>query len=378
MVDTDGSQCGYCTPGFIMALFELYKNSNNPDREEINDALTGNLCRCTGYRSIVEAAARSCVNGGMDQFTEKEPQIAKLLSKINANKETISIITEKQNYFRPQDLEDALKLRNQYPNAILVSGATDVALRVTKNKEQLPEIIDLTSVDELKQMKENGVSITFGSGVNLEEIKTISKKHFPALYDMVAVFGSRQIRYLATLGGNLASASPIGDTPPVLMAYDATVVLESTEGKRKIKVVDFITGYRTTKIKPNEIITAVVIPKLQNGIQVKSYKISKRKDLDISTVSATFRLDLDEDNIINDILLIYGGMAAMIKRAERTEKFLIGKHCDRETVEEAMELIDEEFAPIADARSGAEARKVMARNLLLKLWLETNTVAKIL
>ncbi|MCH8319027.1 MAG: FAD binding domain-containing protein, partial [Bacteroidetes bacterium] len=372
MVETDGSQCGYCTPGFIMALFELYKNSNNPDREEINDALTGNLCRCTGYRSIVEAAAKSCVNGGIDHFTEKEPEIAKLLSKINANKDTISIITKNQKYFRPATLKDALKLRNQYPHAILVSGATDVALRVTKNKELLTEIIDLTGVDELKQVNENGESITLGSGVNLEDVKTISKKHFPALYDMLAVFGSRQIRYLATLGGNLASASPIGDTPPVLMAYDATVVVESIDGQREIKAIDFITGYHTTRIRPNEIITAVVIPKLRNRIQIKSYKISKRKDLDISTVSSTFRLDLDEDNIVNDIMLVYGGMAAMIKRANKAEAFLKAKQWNRENVEEAMELIDEEFAPIADARSGVSGRKIMAKNLLLKFWSETS------
>ncbi|MBN4051525.1 xanthine dehydrogenase small subunit [bacterium AH-315-M05] len=372
MVETDGSQCGFCTPGFIMSLFELYKNDNNPSREVIDDALTGNLCRCTGYHSIVEAAARSCVNNGLDRFTKKEPEIIKLLTMLNKNKESISIITEKQKYFRPANLKEALKLRDENPNAILLSGATDIALRVTKNKELLTKIIDLTGIYELQQVKENNNSVTIGSGVNLEKVKTISAVNFPALYDMLYVFGSRQIRNLATLGGNLGSASPISDTPPVLMAYEAIIILESVDGKREIPAVDFITGYRTTKMKSNEIITAVRIPKLRNGKLVKSYKISKRKDLDISTVSGSFRLELDETNTVNDILLVYGGMAAMIKRAEKAEEFLIGKQWDRETVEQAMELINEEFTPISDARSGEEGRKVMARNLLLKFWSETN------
>ena len=246
------------------------------------------------------------------------------------------------------------------------------ALRVTKNKEILNEIIDLAGIEELKHIKDDGSAIAIGAGVNLEEVKSLSKKTFPALYKMLSVFGSRQIRHLATLGGNLGSASPIGDTIPVLMAYDATVVLESFEGKRKFQLVDFITGYRTTQLKPNEIITSIIIPKLKKGLQVESYKISKRKDLDISTVSGGFRLKLDETNTINDILLAYGGMAAITKRADRTENFLKGERWDRETVQKAMELLNKDFTPLSDARSSAEGRMVMARNLLLKFWTETN------
>ena len=369
MVDTDGSQCGYCTPGFIMSLFYLYKTENNPDRETINDVLTGNLCRCTGYRSIVEAAARSCVNGGIDHFNEKEKQVIELLKEISSN--LVNIETTTQRYFRVTALNEVLGLKENHPNALLLSGATDIGLRVTKSKELLPEIIDLSGISELQQISEDDESVTIGAGVNLEEVRQLSKNNFPAMYDMLSVFGSRQIRYLGTLGGNLGSASPIGDIPPVLMAYDATITLESVDGKREIKALNFITGYRKTQIQTNEIIAQITIPKLHNGTIVKSYKVSKRKDLDISTVSAGFRLDLDENDHVKDIKLIYGGMAAMTKRAEKAEQFLTGKKWERSTVEEAMNLVDAEFTPISDARSGAEARRVMARNLLLKFWSET-------
>ncbi|MFH1321248.1 MAG: xanthine dehydrogenase small subunit [Bacteroidota bacterium] len=382
MVETHGSQCGFCTPGFIMSLFSLYKNSNKPGRQEINDTLAGNLCRCTGYRSIIKAAAMSCVNNGIDRFTEKEPEIAKLLSKINQKNDNISIINKipiisgvgkevVQKYFRPSDLKEAVKLRSQYKKAILINGATDVALMVTKNMELLTGIIDLGGVKELKQIHEGSNKVTFGAGMCLEHVRTLCKEKFPALYEMLSVFGSNQIRNLATLGGNLGSASPIGDTPPVLMAYDATVVLESINGKREVKAIDFITGYRTTQIKPDEIITKVVIPKPGNELIIKSYKVSKRKDLDISTVSGGFRLELDKVDKVKDIRLVYGGMAAMTKRAEKAEEFLKGKQWNRATVEQAMCLIDDEFTPISDARSSAKGRKVMARNLLLKFWSET-------
>ncbi|MBN4066033.1 xanthine dehydrogenase small subunit [Candidatus Amoebophilus asiaticus] len=383
MVETDGSQCGYCTPGFIMSLFELYKNSNNPTRAEIDDALTGNLCRCTGYKPIVEAAAKACVHKGKDQFTKKEPAIARLLKQINkaqasagnhvpkSTEKCISIVHNKQKYFRPFTLHEALKLKDRYRKAILVCGATDIGLRVTKNKELLEEIIDLTGVKELNQITEEKDKFNIGAGVNLEEIKALSKDHFPAMYDMLAVFGSRQIRYLATLGGNLGSASPIGDTPPVLMAYDATIVLESVKARREIKAKDFITGYHKTKLKSNEIITQIKIPRISNKTIVRSYKISKRKDLDISTVSGVFRLQLDVSNTVKEISLFYGGVAAMIISAKKTEEFLKGKTWERSIVEKAMKFIDDEFTPISDARSGAEARKIMARNLLLKFWTET-------
>jgi len=368
MVDTDGSQCGYCTPGFIMALFELYKNHNKPTRETIDDALTGNLCRCTGYRSIVKAASISCAKQGKDSFSKTEKINLKLLNGIK--KESIRIKTNNQEYFLPCTLEEAIKLKTDHPKALLLGGATDLALRVTKGKELLTQIIDLGNIDSLKNIKLTKTQLQIGSGVSLETIKSEVKNIFPELYKMLAVFGSKQIRHLATMGGNLGSASPIGDMPPVLIAYNSLVVLAGPKGLRKVSLDNFITGYRTTLLHEKEIIKEIVIPITKKNELVSSYKISKRKDLDISTVSLGCRLELNSGNFVDGIKLVYGGMAAMVKRATITEEFLKGKLWTRENVEYAMGILESDYTPISDARSGAKARMIMAKNLLLKFWTE--------
>ncbi len=369
MVETGGSQCGFCTPGIVMSLFSLYKNSHKPSRAEIDDALTGNLCRCTGYKPIVEAAATSCVHHGKDYFTKLEPKTSSLLKAIP--KESLRIQTDKQLYFRPASLGEAITLKHQHQDAIIICGATDVALRVTKRHELLKEIIDISDVEELKEIHTDKSSISIGASVPLNDVMRVAEKKFPALYEMLTVFGSQQIRNLATLGGNLGTASPIGDTLPVLMAYEAKIILESLNGRREIPTDKFFTGYRKTLRKPGELITNIVIPKLQKNVIVWSHKVSKRKDLDISTMSAGIRLELDGKNNVSRILLTYGGMAERTKRAATAEQFFIGKPWNRKTVEQAMLLIDKDFTPISDARSGTEFRKVAAKNLLLKFWTQT-------
>lgn len=372
MVASNGSQCGFCTPGFVMSLLSLYKNEDNPSKTSIEDALTGNLCRCTGYKPIIQAAANACVHSGVDHFTAKEKDTVKLLLKIRKNDGGVHIKSKEQNYFQPKKTEEALQLKKEFHDAIFINGSTDVALRVTKKHELLPGIIDLSSIAELKLIKKTNTELFIGAGANLEEIKLNIEKDLPALFDMLKVFGSRQIRSLATLGGNIGSASPIGDTIPVLMAYKATVHLQGMNGKRSFNMNDFITGYRQTKREPDEIITGVSIPVPQKENIIKSYKVSKRKDLDISTLSGGFMLAL-KDKKTTDIILAYGGMAATTKRATAAENFLKGKSWDRETVEAASEIIYKEFTPISDARSGAEFRRVAAKNLLVKFWTETVT-----
>src|ERR1035437_7772922 len=207
MVDGNGSQCGYCTPGIIMSLFSLYKTENDPSKETIEDALTGNLCRCTGYKPIIEAAAKACVNKGEDQFTQNEKHIVDLLLQIKNETHSLEIITKRQKYFQPKTKAEALILRNKMQNSVLLSGATDVALRVTKRHELLDEIIDLSNIDELKKCIKTDYILKFGAGMSLEEVKVISKNELPALHEALVVFGSKQIRTLATLGGNLGSGS---------------------------------------------------------------------------------------------------------------------------------------------------------------------------
>jgi len=370
MIDTDGSQCGFCTPGFIMSMFALYKNHTNPTRAEIDDALTGNLCRCTGYRPIIEAAAKSCVKDGIDHFTHNESRIIELLKSIPDD--SVYIETNQQRYYHPATLSEALDLKSKYPDADVVNGATDAALRVTKNHEILETVIDLSGVSDLNYFEKSGDGVSIGAGMSLTDLMPVIKDEYQALHSILEVFGSQQIRNFATLSGNLATASPIGDTLPVLITYNASVTLECKNGKRDVPVEQFITGYRETGINPDELITAINIPTPDEAGIYRSYKVSKRKDLDISTISGGFKIVLDEAEFVSSIVLAYGGMAAQIKRASSVENFLLGKKWSRETIEEAMELIDQDFNPISDVRGGAEMRIVSSKNLLLKFWLETS------
>ncbi|MBK6837513.1 MAG: xanthine dehydrogenase small subunit [Bacteroidetes bacterium] len=371
MVDKNGSQCGYCTPGFVMSLFALFKENKQASQDDIRDALTGNLCRCTGYRPIIEAASSACAQGNTDHFSKMEKEVIQKLKLIHSENNALCHTSSEQSYFQPTSIPEALKILSEHPDALLIQGATDVALRVTKKHELLPKILDLSAVSELKTTEDKGTEIRFGSGMSLEAVKENTEHTFPALYKMLAVFGSRQIRSLATLGGNLGSASPIGDTLPVLIALNARIELQSPSGKREIPMNEFVIGYRKTQKQANEIISAVIIPKMNKDSIISSYKVSKRKDLDISTVSSGFCLKFKNEEI-SEAILAYGGMAEKTKRATSAESFLIGKKWTRENAEKAGEFVYSEYTPLSDARSGAEFRRLAARNLVLKFWDETH------
>lgn len=370
MVDQNASQCGYCTPGIVMSLFGLSKNHRDPSTEVINDALTGNLCRCTGYRPIVDAAHVCCKGENHDKFSNTETEVAGQLDELCKDNSSISIFSRQQHYLKPLTLEDALALRRQYPSALIVSGATDVALRQTKKKELLPEILDISDVAELKYFRENKGTYLIGSGLQIEALRLHSEGKLPAMKLMLDIFGSLQIRNLATIGGNIGSASPIGDTLPLLIAYNASVKLQSLDNERLCNIEDFITGYRSTDLHPDELITEVRIPRPENRKSIKSYKVSRRKDLDISTVSGGFSL-LTENGTVKEIILAFGGMAAQPIRAFETESFLMGKAWKEEQIHLAMEILFKEFKPWSDARAEANYRNLLARNLLLKFYEET-------
>jgi len=369
MLNTYGSQCGFCTPGVVMSLFALYKNESACQRTDIEEYLSGNLCRCTGYQPILDAAFHICRENRTDHFSSAESAVCQLLYQIK--KTNFLVQTDDCIYARPVSLQEALKLKRKYPGSFIINGATDVALRVTKNFEKLKQIIDLSGIDSLRQIKTSADSVTYGAGVSLQDIKSASGDIFPALHAMLSLFGSMQIRNLATLGGNLATASPIGDSAPVLIAYDAQVILQRLNRRRILGIDEFITGYRQTAAHDDELITAVKIP--LPGIQTKVafYKFSKRKDLDISTVSAAFRLVTDRQGIAREIKIVFGGLAEKTMRAVKTEQVLTGKKWTLDTIDECLSLLDREFHPISDARASAEGRRLAARNLLIKFWYET-------
>ncbi|MFH1118886.1 MAG: xanthine dehydrogenase small subunit [Bacteroidota bacterium] len=370
MVDRNGSQCGYCTPGIVMSLFGLYKNHRDPSTDRIEDALTGNLCRCTGYRPVVDAAVVACMGSGQDKFAVSESDVAARLIELKSDKSPVRLITEQQKYLKPLTLADALHFRKEHPDAVVVSGATDIALRQTKKKELLKEIIDISDVQELKYFREEQDFFQIGAGLSIESLRQAVDGKVPALKHMLDIFGSLQIRNLATLGGNIGSASPIGDTLPLLIASNAQVEIKSTNVARRCNIEDFIIGYRTVDLFPDELITAVILPKPSHERIIRSYKVSRRKDLDISTVSAGFSL-LSENGTVKDIRLVFGGMAAQPIRALKTERFLLGKSWTGNTVLEAMEILHNEFTPLSDARANAGYRNLVARNLLLKFFEES-------
>jgi len=369
LVDLNGSQCGYCTPGIVMSMFALYKNYKNPSREIIEDALTGNLCRCTGYQPILKATQAACQNIKIDPFSKKEEETISLLKTIASSSGSISIITTDQKYFQPESLLESLNLSEKYPKALFINGSTDIALKQTKRFELIEEIIDLSAIEELKVFHENKNEFIIGSGLPLEIIRLKLIGSLPAFTEMLNIFASKQIRNLATLAGNIATASPIGDTIPLLMAYNAKIRLIKKRGQRTLSIESFIKGYRKTDLKKGEIIHSLIIPKPKEQL-IRFYKISKRKDLDISTVSAGFRIELKHGKV-KDICLAFGGMAELAKRAKSTEEYLIQKKWTFENIQHAQKIIENEFTPISDARSGAEFRKTAAKNLLIKFFEET-------
>ena len=369
LVETHASQCGFCTPGFVMSLYALYKSKQPYSRAEAEEALAGNLCRCTGYQPILKAAEK-VLQEKPSIDSKKEQKLIRLLQTLP--KESVAIKTVKQYYYLPANLAELMQLRKTHPKALLLNGATDTALRVTKNFEILPEIIDAAGVKDLRFYEKTERQVRIGGGMTVQELKEKSKEDFPALSSVCRLFGSKQIRHLATLGGNLGTASPIGDLLPVLTAYDGTVVLKSADGERRVPMDEFVLGYRKPDIKEDEIIYAVELPEPPPGVHIRAYKISRRKEVDISTVSAAFRLETAEDGTVKRIKLVYGGMAEITKRAGQTEAFLTGKPWNEENILAAQKILLNEFTPIEDARAGAEFRRVAAANLLFKFWSEVN------
>jgi xanthine dehydrogenase small subunit len=370
LIETNGSQCGYCTPGIVMSMFALYKNHDHSLPELIKDALTGNLCRCTGYQSILQATEKACSEIEEDHFSRNQSKIVSKLKEINSDGRSVQIITEIQKYFVPLTIGEALDLKQNFPKAVMVNGSTDISLRQTKKFELIPELIDLSAIAELKHYKEAQDEIIIGAGLSLETIKSLIFEKLPAFHEMLSVFASKQIRNVATLGGNLGTASPISDTLPLLMAYDSKIVMINKNGKREIPVGDFILGYRKSDLRKDELIHSCIIP-LSSNRKVGFYKVSKRKDLDISSVSGGFGLELS-NRIVKDICLAFGGLAAIPKRAKCTEASLLQKEWSVENIEKASQILFEEFSPISDARCSAEFRKTIARNLLLKFYYENS------
>jgi len=366
MVDYHGSQCGFCTPGFVMSLFAMQKNYSSYTEENIKDSISGNLCRCTGYRPIVDAAKSLNNKNRSDKFVKSKKKIISLLKKIKP--ENISIKNRNKKYFAPRTITELKKIIKDYPNSIFLSGGTDLSLIVTKERKDIDNIISLNSINELNFIEEKKEHIVVGAAISLREFEIFIKKYYPDFTAILKRYGSVQIRNVATIAGNIATASPIGDTLPLLLSLDAKVVLQSLNKKTILPLKNFFVNYRKTKLKKKQFIHSIIIPVLKKNI-FKAYKISKRIDDDISSVCASFSLEI-KNNKIKNIKIAYGGMASIPKRAINCEKILINKNISEENIEKAKKILEKDFKPINDMRASKNYRMEIAKNLLMKCFIE--------
>lgn len=364
MVDLGGSQCGYCTPGFIMSLFAGYYS----DRVADDITIEGNLCRCTGYLPIRRAAQR--VAGE----THGEDGFSQVLTQADVHLSDTAYNSQDQQFYRPTQLADVLALLQAHPDATLVAGSTDLGLEMSWYRQHYPVMIALEAVAELQQLRQTEDAVIIGAAVPLSHIEERLRGVFPSLDEMLYWFAARQVRNRATLGGNLGTASPIGDLPPVLLALDATIQVSGVEGQREIAIADFFQGYRVTALRTDEVIVAITLPKtLPPGVARRlsqSYKVGKRGTDDISIVAASFRVDLDVQDHIVAARLAYGGVAATPARAIAVEDELVGQPWTVATVLAAKEQLRSAFTPMSDLRGSADYRNRLTANLFEKFFVE--------
>jgi xanthine dehydrogenase small subunit len=369
MVDADATQCGFCTPGFVMALYAFRQGGEPADDARIHEALAGNLCRCTGYRAIVDACRKAA--GASADHTVREPESMKALQRSPPCTEYRS---DGQTFLAPRSLDGLLDAVSRYPEAILLAGGTDLGLRVSKDREALPLVISTAAVRELRQVKLTDDALEIGGAATYTVALPYLDRHLPQFGALVRRIGSRQIRNLGTLAGNLATASPIGDTLPCLIALDATVTLRSSSAARTLTVESFITGYRRTALAAGEIIEAIRIPFLGARQRFAAYKLSKRFDQDIATVVAAFRLTL-ENGRVGELRAAYGGMAPRAMRAASAERTLAGQTWERHPLDGIDAQLARDFTPVSDHRGGAAYRLRAAAGLLRRFQLETSSTA---
>ncbi|HUE45109.1 MAG TPA: xanthine dehydrogenase small subunit, partial [Aestuariivirgaceae bacterium] len=365
MVDYHGSQCGFCTPGFVMSLFTLYQSETKPDRRTVNDWLAGNLCRCTGYRPIADAALASCSGNPADRHARNAAATAALLDSLDDGEDLF--IGDDQRFFAaPASLGSLAETCPAHPDATLVAGATDVGLWVTKQLRDLPKIIHLGRVAGLDSIEDQGDALLIGAGATYAQAEPHLAALDPDIAELLRRLGSRQVRASGTIGGNIANGSPVGDMPPVLMALNATVELNRRGEIRIVPLENFFIAYGRQDLREGEFVQSVRAPKLTADQHFRCYKISKRFDQDISAVLAAFRFTV-ENGTITAARIAYGGMAATPKRALATEAALAGARLgDEASWVEAVAALARDFTPISDMRASAEYRIETARALLLK------------
>lgn len=373
MMDAHGAQCGFCTPGFLMSLWGLYlrhqaqAQATIPTRQEIDDVLSGNLCRCTGYRPLIDAALR------MHQYPCPEFDQATVTEQLKALQAAGPLAYEYQGqtFHAPQTLTELAQLRADYPAARLLAGSTDIGLWVTRQFRELPHLIYTGRVAELHRIEQQGSELYIGAAALLNHAYDALLEYFPELHELRHRFASYPIRNAGTLGGNVANGSPIGDSMPWLIALRAQIVLRQGARLRQMPLEDYYLAYQKTALEVGEFVQGLLIPLDREHWRFRTYKLSKRHDQDISAVCAAYAVKLDAQGNIEQARVAYGGMAATPKRAHACEATLQGQHWNEATAQLGMQALEQDFQPLSDMRASAPYRLLSAQNLLYRFYLET-------
>jgi xanthine dehydrogenase small subunit len=377
MVDYHGSQCGFCTPGIVMSLYGLWMRSPNPVTAETEQALQGNLCRCTGYAPIVRAAKAISTYGSVeaDPLRAERASITARLKVLDDGKR-VEFGEGRDRLIVPASVDDFAEIYLAEPSATLVSGATDVGLWVTKFMRDIGPMVFIGNLEELQHVEEFGGEIRLGAGVSYTAAADAITTHFPQLTELWFRIGGEQIRNMGTVGGNIANGSPIGDTPPPLIALGAHITLRRGKERREVKLKDYFIAYGKQDRQPGEFVESVSIPLLPQGERFSCYKITKRRDEDISALCGAFRVFINEAGKVGMVRIAFGGMAATPKRATAVEEALIDKPWAEKTIEAAIPAFAKDFTPLTDMRASAEYRLLAAQNLLRRFFLETTGKAE--
>ena len=368
MVEHHGSQCGFCTPGFVMALYALWMETPHPSEPQIERALQGNLCRCTGYAPIIRAALSMGGHGTTDPLMNERAQVkGRLAAWVDGAR--VDVTNHQSCAILPASTDDLADVLEQHPDARIVAGATDVGLWVTKFLRDLPVAVFIGHLDGLRAVTETADALHFGALVSYEDARAPLVAHFPHMaryWDRIAGW---QVRSMGTLGGNIANGSPIGDTPPPFIALGARLVLRKGAARREMALEEFFLDYGKQDRAAGEFVEKIILPKPVPGTLHAAYKLSKRRDEDISAVAFGVAVTV-ADGIIINARLAFGGMAATPKRATHAEAALTGQPFSLETMQTAAQALPQDFTPLSDMRASADYRMRAAQNLLTRFWLE--------
>ncbi|RVP27504.1 xanthine dehydrogenase small subunit [Sinorhizobium meliloti] len=378
MVDTHASQCGFCTPGFVMSLYGLWMTNAKPSVQEIEKALQGNLCRCTGYAAIIRAAEAIASVGelGKDPLIVEREEITRQLEALRDGCR-VEIGGEDERVVLPASLDDFAAVLEANPKATIVAGSTDVGLWVTKFMRDIAPVVHLSHLEELRRISIAPDGITLAAGVSYTEAYPVIVRNFPQLRELWDRIGGEQVRNMGTVGGNIANGSPIGDTPPALIALGASVTLRKGTSRRTLPLEAFFIEYGKQDREPGEFVETVRIPFLDETERFAVYKITKRFDEDISAVCGAFRVKLDGDGKVADVAIAFGGMAGTPKRASNVEAALKGAQWNDAAIEAGVAAFERDFTPLTDWRASSEYRMLVARNLLRRFHLETQETRNI-